>query len=356
MLLILLHLARALAAGPSDSTPADRWGFGFHPIVGYDDDALWTFGANATFYRNPDPTDPRRELDELDLVATWSTSGGHNLHAELEHPVAGDGGSVSLEAGLERSAHEDWGSPGDAAPDRPLAKYDLVDIPLGISLQKRIWDHLYAGPSWSFRFLSEDEIEPEPGAARPPSVAASESRQSGLGFSVSHKTTNPGIYKRSGHNLSLASTWYSPSLGGDAGFEAAKASWRQYVPLPLEAVLALQAVASTTTGDVPRDYLVSLGGHRIVRGYGNDRLLGRHGLQAQAELRFPIWWRLGATAFGGAGDVCDRWRDMGGDVRFAGGVGLRLTVQERQRINVRFDYAVDEDGKRRKYIKLLEAF
>jgi len=74
------------------------------------------------------------------------------------------------------------------------------------------------------------------------------------------------------------------------------------------------------------------------------------------ELRFPIVWRIGGTAFVGAGNADDHFEHLGDNIRIAEGIGIRFMVQTKQKINIRFDFTYNSEKDIKKYIKIKEAF
>lgn len=348
----------ALSCIPSaaqESDEPDRWGWGMQPIVGYDDESSWTLGANTVLYANPDPTNPAQELDELNLVTTYSLKDAYNVNASIVKNL--DVGDKSIEAtlGYERSPQEFQGI-GGGATDSALAVYSATDIPFRVGIPMKVYEHLYVSPQYDFLLHKVAGSESEDGEPIPMPAGVERSLSSGVGLTATYRTTNPGLYKRRGFVLSVSSTHYDQAFGSSSTFEASSASGRLYVPIMTESVLAFQLRLETTSGDVPLPLLPTLGGHRLLRGFNSSRYVGRHCLAGQTELRFPIWRRLGGTVFAGAGEAANGFDRFDRHVNVAGGVGLRLAVQKKQKINIRFDFTVSSDDDTRKYIKLKEAF
>lgn len=312
---------------------------------------------NSTFYYNSDPQNAKQELDQMDLTLTYSTRGGHNIHTSFAKNIGETGGELEVGIGWEKSVGEDYGRIGSQKMfDEPLALYSKSQVPFTISYGFALFPNVDISPCYDFLYEGIDGIEPEHDAPEVPSVKEQDSYASGVGLSVSHKTTNKGIYKTRGHSLSASSMTYHRALGGSSDFEVSKLTLKQYLPLSPEVILGFHLQGVTAYGDVPESYLLSLGGNKLVRGFSSDKYKGRRRISGQTELRFPIWWRVGGTAFFGAGDVSDRIDDLGKNIRFASGLGIRLMVQTRQKINVRFDFAYNSDHDLKKYIKLKEAF
>lgn len=347
---LLASLLAALASQRLCAEPADRWGFGLQPIVGYDDETSWTLGANTALYFNPDPTNEDQELDELDLTTTYSLRKAYNVHAEATKNFAGNDRALQAGIGYEKSVEDFYGIGADGVA------YTAIDVPFDLSYSFQVFDHLHVSPRYEFHQQEIVEIDLEPGTRLEGGFEEGTTRASGVGLKVTWRTTNPGLYKRKGTLLSIGSTWYSTALLGSTTFERSGLVAQHYVPIGRESVLGFQLKAETSSGEAPRFALPSLGGHRLLRGFGSGRYVDRHCLAGQAEYRFPIWRRLGGTVFAGAGEVADRLDGFGRNVRAAGGLGLRLMVQTRQKINVRFDFALSTDEDVKKYIKLKEAF
>ena len=352
---ISLFLLAAACLPASAEEKADHWGWGLQPIIGYDDESSWTLGANSVVYFNPDTSNPEQELDELNLVTTYSLNDAYNVNANVVKNL--DAGDKSIEAtvGYERSPQEFQGI-GRSTVDSALARYASTDIPFRIGVPVKVFDHLYVSPQYDFLLHDVDQVESDRGMAIVPPPEVARNLASGIGLTVTYKTTNPGLYKRRGYVLSVSSTHYAPALGSTSEFEATSASGRLYIPVTTESVLGFQLRFETTSGDVPLPYLPTLGGHKLLRGFNGNRYVGNHCISGQTELRFPIWGRFGGTVFAGAGEVANGLDQFDQHVKAAGGVGLRFAVQKKQKINIRFDFTISSDDDTRKYIKLKEAF
>ena len=98
---------------------------------------------------------------------------------------------------------------------------------------------------------------------------------------------------------------YAPASGGRAAFGRA-AAWFQYYAVLFypKTVFAFRLGGqSLLGGDVPTQFLLPLGGNQTLRGYPQDRFLDRAQILVNAEVRFPIVWRLGGVVGLDAGKV-----------------------------------------------------
>ena len=146
-------------------------------------------------------------------------------------------------------------------------------------------------------------------------------------------------------------------IGSDFNYATASVDARRYFPVTGAHVLALQAYARFSWGDVPFQGMARLGGSNRLRGYFAGRHIDVHMVAAQAEYRLPLYWKIDATVFGGIGDVAG---DIGKldplDLKYAGGFGLRYVLNAKDRVKLRFDFALTGDSDFGFYISLGEAF
>jgi endonuclease/exonuclease/phosphatase family metal-dependent hydrolase len=145
--------------------------------------------------------------------------------------------------------------------------------------------------------------------------------------SVRYDTRNSFINPSRGLVL-LAEAELAPAIG-DASFYQLAATFQYYATLMYpKTVLALRFAGRFLEGDtVPIQYLLSLGGNNTLRGYPQDRFLGRVSFVTNMELRFPIVWRFGAILGIDAGNI---WTSpsgvKSGDWKGNTAVGLRFSM------------------------------
>jgi hypothetical protein len=102
--------------------------------------------------------------------------------------------------------------------------------------------------------------------------------------------------------------------------------------------------------------LAQLGGNKKMRGYFQGYFQDNNLLLGQFEVRQELFWRIGLTAFGSAGQTAHTWGDYGMNRwNYAAGGGLRFTFDTKKHINVRLDYAIGKDSNGF-YIAFNEAF
>jgi outer membrane protein assembly factor BamA len=179
----------------------------------------------------------------------------------------------------------------------------------------------------------------------------------GIGPSVQWDNRDQDTATWTGGRYELSALFLHGALGSDFDFAQFYLDVRHFFPLPRQHVLGLQAYAQLGFGDIPAQAAARLGGDSMMRGFYGGRYWDSHMVTAQVEYRLPLWWRFGAAAFAGAGDVAAELGELDPlDLKLAGGVGLRYALNPKDRANLRLDFAFSSDGDFNFYIVLGEAF
>jgi hypothetical protein len=78
---------------------------------------------------------------------------------------------------------------------------------------------------------------------------------------------------------------------------------------------------------------------------------------AIAEYRAHIFWKISACVFGGVGDVYNQPKNISiGSLKGSFGAGLRLTILEKENLNLRVDYGYSDNYNRGLYFTIGECF
>ncbi len=145
--------------------------------------------------------------------------------------------------------------------------------------------------------------------------------QRGVYFGVQAKVRPKGM-SNVGHTL-----W-----SGRLVFDFYQRLWRG-------AVLALDLCGEVNSKGTPWVYNASIGGLQSMRGYYAGRFNDLCAMTLQVELRQNIYKRLGAVAWGGAGNVFRDIRALAWrETLPTYGVGLRYEIKKG--VNIRFDYGL----------------
>lgn len=287
--------------------------------------------------------------------------------AQLNTGVGGDWWSrgnrwnVTSHAGFQRFPFTYFGT-GSAVPDSG-EQYTPRTLSLAAGAQRLVRRGVYVGASatWDDQTMLETEEGGVLAAGTiPGSQGGTVTTASAL---VTWDTRDNLYYAERGSFVRVEALGAGKVLGGDFAFRRVTLDARRYLALQRSRpgrqarTLALQGVIATTGGTVPFDRLAQFGGANLVRGYYEGRFRDRASTAVQAELRQPVWRRVGVAAFVGAGEVGTGLGKLRLDeARMAGGVGLRIALDRKEKINIRIDQGFGEHGSGGTYFTLGEAF
>ena len=168
---------------------------------------------------------------------------------------------------------------------------------------------------------------------------------SGLGLVFNYESRDNIFYPTKGRFAELVLLSNSKFLGSDFNFQKYSLDASTYFSNQWKHVLALNFYGEFTLGDVPFYQMALLGGTRRMRGYIEGRYRDKQLLILQGEYRMPIFWRFGAVVFAGAGRVANNLNDLSFEnIHYNAGAGIRFMLDTKERLNLRFDVGVGEDG------------
>ncbi len=149
---------------------------------------------------------------------------------------------------------------------------------------------------------------------------------------------------------------YAPDNWSDSGeYYVAEASAASFFQIINDQILAVQLKGKTVPDEAPYFERPTLGSRGDLRGYTPGEYVGDHSLLLQLEYRMRFTKRLGAVVFGGGAGL---WDDSftSDDLYWNYGTGIRIRMQEQNRVNFRIDYAIGENDQDGWYVSVSEAF
>jgi hypothetical protein len=267
---------------------------------------------------------------------TWRLR-GLLAHADVRYDFYGigeDAGVAGLSVGLDQT----------------------MDFAVG-SVLRRVVPAVYAGPTLMWMETTVELRDSLP-VGLPPPTDLPRSQLVAPGIQAEFDTRDDDYWPTHGSVAKLKSWFFTSALGGSRDFQRYMAGWSWYTRLDGErAVLATNVNGTAATGDAPFYTLPSVGaGLYSLRGYTQGRYRDRVMFTAQAEARFHSEGRVGATVFGGFGQVAPSVGKLTkSEVLAAGGLGLRYRLTREFPMHMRFDYAWGENGNL-VYFSVAEAF
>ena len=228
---------------------------------------------------------------------------------------------------LTRNTSSTWGI-GPNTPDSAEEEFMQAGVQPKLALLFEAFPSLSIGPELAFFYSNIFEVDPDGALASGTLAGKGKTFHTGIGLMVSYNSTNKKLYKIQGTKAELrgdASTrptsalrrpssrpnWICATTFRCPGGWCLRCNW-SCVPIP-----------GTFPSSTWRLWEVS----DCCGGYSSERYLGHDFVGTQVELRYPIFWRFGGTAFFGAADVEESLADLGSTVRFAGGMGTAAGTQ-----------------------------
>ncbi|MTI32191.1 BamA/TamA family outer membrane protein [Xanthovirga aplysinae] len=181
---------------------------------------------------------------------------------------------------------------------------------------------------------------------------------SGIGFTFFLDKRDNIVNASLGHFVQVSTIFHQKLLGSSSNFTSFTLDARKYFNVYPDKrhILAIQAYGEFTGGVVPFLEMPQLGGPNVMRGYSEGRYMDNNYMAFQAEYRMPIWWRIGMAAFGGFGDVAEKFQDFSWEtLKPSYGMGLRFAINRKENLNIRLDYGFGRKSSGF-YLEIQEAF
>ncbi|MEJ1237772.1 BamA/TamA family outer membrane protein [Chryseolinea sp. T2] len=223
---------------------------------------------------------------------------------------------------------------------------NTLNIQFSTSYLFKVWKKLYVGPAYDYFNYYKVEIDGDspsyPGDSL--RLANAEGRQSGLGLRISMEGRDNRLNAKKGYYLDASYQWFDKALGGNFNYQYFQFDARYYFPLLRKITIASVLRSESRQGNAPVQSMAFLGGDYFMRGSYLGRYRSNVSLIAQTEARFPIFWILGGTLFGGVGQVATDYVkiDMG-SFHANYGFGFRIKVDSAHDVNLRFDMGFSDD-------------
>ena len=159
-----------------------------------------------------------------------------------------------------------------------------------------------------------------------------------LGLVASYDTRAPYYNPQHGLQANLTLARSARAIGSEYSYARATLDLRGYHEVFAGFVTAGQLWADAVRGAPPFDRVPKIGGSQLLRGVSYARYRDQGAMIAQGELRSPAWHRFGVVTFAGVGATGAGFDAVAADrFHFAGGFGLRYSLTEHDRLNIRID-------------------
>ena len=211
---------------------------------------------------------------------------------------------------------------------------------------RNIGHDIFIGPRYQRRNLYArlDGIQTPGGFEIPPIDLKAVS--AALGIHVQRDKRDNTFYPRKGSLFNVTGDFFATALGSRRHYQTYKLSYSGYQQIAPKQILAYQGMICSANQNVPFYDLCLYGSNSNLRGYTSGEFQNRRMFATQAEYRRALKGRLGVVAFGGVGGIAKRWNAFRSDELLpAVGAGLRFTLDKKNHINYRIDFAIGRAGR-----------
>lgn len=295
------------------------------------------------------------KFDEEDTVSPPSWVGGAGIYTNNGTRGLALGGRLYLKenkyqttvAVMTGRANLDFFGIG-RIPGRPP-----VSVPLSIGgkiffgeLMRNVGKNIFIGPRYQFRHLTASyNGDRTPGSFEIPDLDI-KANSAALGFHIQRDKRDSTFYPTKGSLIDFTADFFDQVWGSRSEYQVYKVGYNGYREIAKRQVLAYRGMACASNGRVPFYDLCLYGLNNDVRGYTTGEFQNRRMFATQAEYRLDWRKRIGFVAFGGIGGVARRWGDFRTDGLLPGaGAGVRFTLDKKNHINYRIDYAFGREGR-----------
>jgi hypothetical protein len=246
---------------------------------------------------------------------------------------------------------------GNNTAESSREKFSSDYLLLKIRMVSHLPKNFYIGPQVRFEKVFNMKTD-SAGIFEQQNVAGMEGYTAvGAGLALILDTRDNVLFPFTGTYVVVSHHSYPKWLGTDYPVTNLNIDARYYWNFTGSHVIAFNGYGNFNFGTTPFKMMAMVGGQNIMRGYFMGRYRDNNTLVAQMEYRFPIWWRFIGVGFVAAGDVFNDVNKLTTDLmKVSGGVGLRFTVDAKERINLRFDAAWGRFHSRGFYLGITEAF
>lgn len=332
-----------------------RSGWAGLPIFTYSPETHLGLGLFGTHFFRTGPTVERARASSISVVGlyTWR----HQLITELIPELYWNNDRSHLWTRLDYRRYPNtlW-AVGPRAPDSSEETYSEDRLRWQGRIGQALRGSLFLYGHFELQHMDLDDREPggllDRGAL--PGAQGGFTMAVGPGLAWDSRDHSLAPHRGAFYDVVLMSS--QPSLGSTYEFTIMVFDLRQYFPIRPGHTFAGNVYIAVQDGQAPFYLLPQLGGDELLRGYFEGRYRDKTLMLAQAEYRFPIFWRIGGTAFGGLGNVSPTFREFGETApKWSFGAGLRLMLNRDERLNLRADLGIAR-GAQGFYVGIGEVF
>ena len=325
------------------------------PFIIRSPETSWGFGGAGAFFFKSKKDDDKIRTSDINLLF---------LYTLREQTVIVIGSTIFFpeEKGIFRfqgsfSNYPDkfWGL-GNDATNNTKEDYSLKQVFFNPQYIIKLYKNLFIGASFELQNVTDFSYL-DGGVFDSQKIKGTNGGlTSGAGILFTWDTRNNSYSPSHGVFAEVNMTRFTKQFGSNFDFSSYMVDIRKFMPTGRNRVLAFQALAKANHGPTPFRYLSMLGGTEMMRGLYKGRYSDQNMFAIQSEIRQYLFWRFGLAGFVSAGQVSNHFNNFGlSDFHYAYGLGLRLVLQEKEKLNLRVDFGFSKKSSGI-YVILKEAF
>lgn len=324
------------------------------PILAYKPETRWIFGLSVTAIF-------RTHKDSITRPSYIRT----NVSYSQEHQLAiipaleyfSKGNKINIRG---KYTYTDFGENyygiGNETPTSNKELYTFAMHKANLKLAYQFFPKLYAGVQYNFEKMYRVIADSVGILNTEMPIGYNGYSASGAGFTVYYDNRDNVYFPYKGSFVELSNVFYNKTLGSEYTFVNITLDARKYLQLWKANILAMQAYINLNDGNIPFRMQGVLGSDMFMRGYYNGRYRDKHAMAFQAEFRKTIWGPVGMVVFAGGGTVANQKGDLAKGIKPNYGLGLRIKMIPKERVNISIDYGFGTQGTKALYVGMHEAF
>jgi outer membrane protein assembly factor BamA len=235
--------------------------------------------------------------------------------------------------------------------------YGVTFPRLRLTALRLLCKNLYGGIRYSLDNFDITNVDPGGLLHLGTITGSSGGRVSSLGLTLKYDSRDNIFYPTKGYFAELYAQADDQWTGSNFNFLRSSIDLSAYYSTSFHHTMCLNFNATAETGNPPFYDLSLLGGSRKMRGFYEGRFRDKDLVAAQAEYRMPLFWRIGSAVFVSGGYVAGHLTDLQiMNLHLSYGGGIRYTIDRKQKINLRLDYGITNNGENGLYVLISEAF
>lgn len=340
----------------ADSTgkvSAEQKKFFITPIISYQPETSWAFGAGAIYNFKPNnhflPGTSGFTADSLVLSRTFSSKltgiAFYTLENQFQFEAGGDIYTrdnqwfVSANFAFYRYPASFFGI-GNNTLSENEERYTNTHPYIRLHAQKNISGNMYAGGKLFFEHTKISDIDSGTILYTEDITGEAGGLNTGIGPWITYDTRNHAHYPSSGVKAELSTVFHNKIFGSAYTYVDNVIEVSYFIPTFQKQVLAFNSYNKFLSGNPPFNRMAELGGASRMRGNYEGRFRDKQYFSLQTEYRFQIGRFFAVHAFAGAGEVAVTFSEFTIEgLHYSFGGGGRFFIVPEEKISLRIDYA-----------------